>query len=135
LIIHGARGRVNFREDLYFQALRWIMALKTKEPGPGIPGSLYPGFASYESSPRLGRYGPWKPGCPGPALKQLAGRSAKGPVQFGSAKAGATTTSDVNTATITAATLLFMLFTSFPFIQNPKNPQQKQNRLASPLGR
>ena len=57
--------------------------------GAWYPRLPLPRLRTYEASPRLGLYyGPWKPGCPGPALKQLAGRSAKGPVQFGAAKAG-----------------------------------------------
>ncbi len=60
--------------------------------GAWYPRLSLPRLRTYEASPRLGGYGPWKPGCPGPALKQLDGRSANGPVQFGAANAEAAIT-------------------------------------------
>jgi hypothetical protein len=86
--------------------------------GAWYPQLPLPRLRTYEASPRLGLYyGPWKPGCPGPALKQLAGRSAKGPVQFGSAKAGmaiAKAIAPTTRATVKSMSMRCMFFTSSP---------------------
>ena len=103
-----------------------------QKAGAWYPRLSLPRLRTYEASPRLGLYyGPWKPGCPGPALKQLAGRSAKGPVQFGAAKAGmaiAKAIAATTRATVKSMSMRCMFFTSSPFIL------RKENRPTSPLG-
>jgi hypothetical protein len=95
-----------------------------QKAGAWYPRLSLPRLRTYESSSRLGRYfGPWKPGCPGPALKQLDGRSAKGPVQFGAAKAGmaiAKAIAATTSATVKSMSMRCIVFHLLPLFSKGK---------------
>ena len=97
-----------------------------RSQGKGSRGYQALALSGKDINTRLGRYfGPWKPGCPGPALKQLDGRSAKGPVQLGAAKAGmaiAKAIAATTRATVKSMSMRCMFFTSFSFIQRKTGP-------------